>query len=355
MTKIITFIFLIALAGPAYSQMKEIDSPVENFEKLWQKFNLRYANFNLKKVDWDEIYKKYRPLVDDETVNEELFNICCLMLQELNDGHVTITPNFTEEAIECGPPYEFNLTKEFETADEFEQFESILRQELVQNGFSKPIACKVTEETNFQYSISDSFGYLRLDEMTEENTFGRFNRALNEALSAFQNKQGIIIDLRFNGGGWDYIAYKLAGRLISGDQEVGHYERTRIKGTDQYTDKKYRKIKPKGKFQFAQSIVVLTSDYTASASEVFLLLMKDLPYVTIVGDHSEGIFSDVYEFKLPNKWEIGLSHQQFFSMDSTNYEGEGILPDIQVVNIKTDIKNKRDPVIRAAIGHLLEK
>ena len=74
-------------------------------------------------------------------------------------------------------------------------------------------------------------------------------------------------------------------------------------------------------FQFVQSIVILTSDYTASAAEVFLLLMKDLPYVTIVGDHSEGIFSDVYEFKLPNKWEIGLSHQQFFSMDSTNYEG----------------------------------
>ena len=344
--------FLVILALPAISQQKEVNSPVKNFEKLWQTFNLRYANFELKQVDWDEVYQKYRPLVSHETTNEALFEICCLMLQELNDGHVSIIPDFTEADIECGPPYEFKLAVAFQNSNELQQFEAIMDKELVKNGFSEPIRPKVTESTNFQYRTSNELGYLRLDEMTEEHTLGRFNRALDEAISAFQNKKGIIIDLRFNGGGWDYSAYKLASRLISGSTKVGHFERTRITGTSRYTEKKYRSIKPRGKLQFTQSIVILTSDYTASAAEVFLLLMKDLPYVTLVGDHSEGIFSDVYEFKLPNNWEVGLSHQQFFSQDGTNYEGSGILPDIPVLNTKEDLENKTDPVIAAAIKQL---
>ncbi|MFT5746120.1 MAG: carboxyl-terminal processing protease [Saprospiraceae bacterium] len=203
------------------------------------------------------------------------------MLQELKDGHVSIEPNFAEEDIKCGPPYEFDLAIEFGTEKQWAAFSAVMDKTLQDHGFLQVTKVNITEETNFQYHLSDSLGYLRINEMTEKLTFWKFNKALDKAVHKFQNKQGLIIDLRFNGGGWDFIAYQLASRLIQ--EEVGHYERMRKKGSTKFTTKKYKKIKPKGKNQFVKPIVILTSDFTASAAEVFLLLMKDLPHVTIIG------------------------------------------------------------------------
>lgn len=352
MKRIIIILLLFNFYGKGFSQLNKIDSPVKNFEKIWKEFDIRYANFELKGVDWKGIHEKYRVLIKDETTNKELFEICCSMLHVLNDGHVTIEPNFKEDDIECGPPYEFALDVAFNTDERISQFLSIIDLELARNGFSKPIKKKVSEDTNFQYRVSDSLGYLRLDEMTEKITFGKFKRAIDKSIQAFHLKKGLIIDLRFNGGGWDYNAYKLASRFVAKGKTIGHFERLRIKGTNEYTQMKYRTVKSKGKKQFTKPIVILTSDFTASAAEVFVLLMRELPNVSIIGENTEGIFSDMYEFKLPNKWIVTLSHQQYFSQDKENFEGKGISPDIQIVNTRADIKNQRDPVIQKAINHL---
>ena len=350
---IIIITTLLVFTGSITAQTNEVQLPIKNFEKLWTEFCNRYANFELKRVDWFAVYDKYRPLVNENTTNKELFELSCNMLQELNDGHVTIEPDFVEDdQISCGPPYEFHFDKEFPTATEFRQFNAVVETTLSQAGFSSAIKPKVTKETNFQYRLSNSLGYLRLDEMTEKATFGRFSRAVDQAIEKFKNKKGIIIDLRFNGGGWDKNAYKLASRFITKDDVIGHFKKTKYNGRIGYTPLKYKGISPNGKHQFTKRIVILTSDYTASAAEVFVLLMKDLPNVTLIGDHTEGIFSDMYEFKLPNKWKISLSHQQFFSQKAVNYEGKGIWPEIRILNSQNDIQNQNDPVIERAIQFL---
>jgi len=348
-----TILILLAFHNLGLTQLHAIDSPVKNFEKLWKVFNNRYANFELKQVDWQEIYEKYRVEVNRETTNIELFKISCAMLQELKDGHVTIEPNFKEDdEIECGPPYEFSLVVAFKTEDEQRKFSAVMDHELMQNGFSKPMKENLTEDTNYQYRSSDSYGYLRLDEMTEKITFGKFKRTVDKSMAAFQSKKGLILDLRFNGGGWDHHAYVLVSRLIPKGETVAHYEHTRIKGENDYTALKRKTVKSAGKNQFTKPIVILTSDFTASATEVFLLLMRELPNVTIIGDDTEGIFSDMYFFKLPNKWKISLSHQQFFSKDMENFEGTGIPPDIRMLNSTMDIETQSDPVIKTAMDYL---
>ncbi|MEM6262867.1 MAG: S41 family peptidase [Bacteroidota bacterium] len=344
-------LILLSFTGTIQAQETEIQAPIRNFEKLWDTFSERYANFSEKGVDWQQVYQAYRPLIDSSTTNEELFEVCCRMVQELNDGHVTIDPGFNSE-IECGPPYDFQFEGEFPTAQDRMKFAAVLDKTLAAHGFSAPVRIELDEETNFQYRVSDAFGYLRLDEMTEKNTYGKFARSLDQAIGAFQDKEAVIIDLLFNGGGWDHISYVLASRLILKGTEVGHFVRTRQKGKDTYTPMKFKQVKARGKNQYVQPIVILTSDFTASAAEVFLLLMLDLPHVTIVGDTTEGIFSDMYEFKLPNNWEVSLSHQQFFSQKMVNYEGKGIPPDVRVLNTRKDIQRQKDAVMEAAISFL---
>ncbi len=351
--KIISTVFLLVFFQIiGFAQLQEINSPIKNFDALWNKFDERYANFDLKQVDWDKIYKTYRPLIDEQTTNQELFEVCCTMLQELKDGHVRIEPDFEESDIECGPPYEFQLELEFDTAEKQKAFEAVIEKELSNQGFSSSTSPTITEATNFQARVSNDFAYLRLDEMTEAITFGKFKKTLDNAILSFQKKKGLIIDLRFNGGGFDYIGYILASRFVPKNKTIGHYERKRIKGENTYTPMKYKEVKSKGTYQFTKPIVILMSDYTASAAEVFILLMRELPNVTLIGDRTEGIFSDMYEFKLPNKWQVSLSHQQYFSSTKENFEGKGISPDIKVLNTNNDIQNQEDAVLQTAINYL---
>ena len=101
--------------------------------------------------------------------------------------------------------------------------------------------------------------------------------------------------------------------------------------------------------QFVGPIVLLTSDSVFSGGEAFALAIRQLPYVTIVGDHTNGIFSYQLEKKLPNGWEYCLSYQVYLSADHVCYEGKGVPADIELLNTKADIARGVDPLIARAL------
>ncbi|MET0216831.1 MAG: hypothetical protein ABW205_02755, partial [Burkholderiales bacterium] len=72
-------------------------------------------------------------------------------------------------------------------------------------------------------------------------------------------------------------------------------------------------------------------------------------YVTILGDHTNGIFSYQLEKKLPNGWEYCLSYQKYFSADMVCYEAKGVPADVELFNSTADIENGTDPLITAAL------
>ena len=65
--------------------------------------------------------------------------------------------------------------------------------------------------------------------------------------------------------------------------------------------------------------MLLTCDSVFSGGEAFALAIRELPYVTIVGDHTNGIFSYELEKTLPNGWKYTLSYQKVF------FGGHGLL------------------------------
>ena len=85
------------------------------------------------------------------------------------------------------------------------------------------------------------------------------------------------------------------------------------------------------------------------------MAIKQLPYVTIIGDHTNGIFSYQLEKKLPNGWRYCLSYQKYFSADMVCYEAKGVPVDIKLLNKKTDIENGFDPLITRALKVLKSK
>jgi len=351
---IISLILFIVIINNSFSQDMRIQEPIKNFDKLWNEFNNRYCFFELKEIDWEKSYKKYRRLINKSTTNDSLFSICELMINELKDGHVSLVQYNKDKTIlrENIAPYEDYIRSVFPVTKDVKpniyQLLELTDLTLKKFDFGKYIDKK---EGIVKYRVSPDYAYLTIRSMQGQSK-KEFISDIDKAVKAFNGKKGIIIDIRLNGGGYGNIAFEIAGRFTD-KKRVAHYMEERKKGTNQYKKLETTYTVPKGKVQFTKPIILITSDWTASAAEEFTLAMRELPYVTIIGDNTDGIFSDRYEFKLPNKWSVSLSHQQYFSANMINYEGIGVEPDYKLLNKPEDITSGKDPLIVKAI-ELLE-
>lgn len=111
-------------------------------------------------------------------------------------------------------------------------------------------------------------------------------------------------------------------------------------------------IAPAGRKQYNVPVVILTNDQTASAGDVFAMIMRSLPKTTTIGDRTLGIYSDMYGFELPNKWLASLSHQRYYAADGICYEGKGTPVDIFVQNDRSNLPAANDPVLITALKKL---
>jgi hypothetical protein len=98
------------------------NDPKINFQVFWDTFNEHYASFDIKDINWKEVYKKYEPKVNENTTDLELYTIFREMIAILNDGHVKmevpekIENEYKNKIEEQEEKYskldEFNLNKE---------------------------------------------------------------------------------------------------------------------------------------------------------------------------------------------------------------------------------------------------
>jgi tetratricopeptide (TPR) repeat protein len=99
----------------------------------------------------------------------------------------------------------------------------------------------------------------------------------------------------------------------------------------------YRNVEPGGSLQFTGSTVLLTNRGTASAAERFVLALRVLPQVTVVGDLTEGALSAQFPDQMPNGWTLWVSFVNVTDQNGVNWDGVGIPPDLRVVNTAADV------------------
>jgi hypothetical protein len=325
--------------------------PEKNFETLWKTFHNRYPFFELRNVDWKMQYKTYRPKVTNKTSDDELFDIFRQMLDPLDDGHVELQAKAIERKIRYFSPEKKNRFHQEFTDREIKQLFKTAEKTLVGRGFGKP---RETKAWILHYCRSREFGYLRILEL-EGVKERRLTEALDEIARDFRALKGMIIDIRDNPGGEDGIAIKIINRFCD-RRRVAFRRKTKVgPGKNDFTSLRTWYLEPQGDVQFTGPIVLLTCDSVFSGGEAFALAMKQLPHVTIIGDHTNGIFSYQLEKKLPNGWEYCLSYQVYFSADMVCYEGKGVPVDIELFNKKSDIGNGIDPLITRALRALKSK
>ena len=274
------------------------------------------------------------------------------MLSPLNDGHVELfaKTSGTEKKRYFNPESKPRFWREF-TKQEIKSLFKITRKTLESNGFGKP---RKSDVWILRHCKSPNYGYLRILEL-EGVKKGKLTAALDQILGDFKDLDGVIIDIRNNPGGDDSTVIQVVNRFCDRNRVAFHRKTKRGPEEDEFSTPKTRHIEPQGQTQFTGPIVLLTCDSVFSGGEVFALALKALPYVTIIGDHTNGIFSYQLEKKLPNGWRYNLSYQVYFSADMVCYEGIGVPADMELLNKKSDIQRGVDPLIVRALEVLKSK
>jgi carboxyl-terminal processing protease len=325
---------------------RDRSDPEKNFEALWQTFQNRYPFFDVRQVDWAKQYDVYRPQVTTETDEDTLFEIFSRMLTPLNDGHVELWADMDATGkkryfhYETQPVFYQNFS-----SSEIKELWRTTEKTLSANGFSKPVK---TGAWMLYYRRSSKVGYLRILEL--EGVRGRdLTAALDLVSKDFADLKGFIIDIRDCPGGDDSTAIAIINRFCDRER-VAFRRQTKIgPNEDDYSPLETWHLDPGPEPGFTGPIVLLTCDSVFSGGEVFALAMRELPHVTIVGDHTNGIFSYQLEKRLPNGWDYRLSYQKYFSADLVCYEGSGVPADIELRNTKADLAAGVDPLIERAL------
>ncbi|MBQ8097796.1 MAG: S41 family peptidase [Prevotella sp.] len=328
-----TFLFLCflmsLLATTACVDEEEFDdTPQGNFEALWRIIDEHYCFLDYKQheigLDWQAIYNKYKVRVDDGMGDLQLFEVLTQMLGELRDGHVNLTA-----AHDYGRYWRW-----------FEDYPT---------NFSDSL-CRIYMGTDYkiasglQYRIlDDNIGYVRYESF--QSGIGEGN--LDEVLMYLMLCQGLIIDIRGNGGGDLTNAEKLAARFCNEKTLVGYMQHKTGPGHTDFSEMEARYLHPSSNIRWQKPVVVLTNRHVFSAANEFTMYMKALPQVKIVGDHTGGGAGMPFSSSLPNGWSVRFSAVPTY--DASRHSTEfGIEPDYYVALTADDFAKGRDTMIEFA-------
>jgi carboxyl-terminal processing protease len=349
--------FTVGCTASKYKSYKTLSPYQYNFEVFWHEFEDNYAFFTEKGVNWKEKYDFYSKKINKNTTETEFVGIVSEMLTPLADGHISLTKG--EERLFKGESKHNYFKNEFKGIEK--EFWTTVEKQLQSKDFGAqiPLGTVLKEKPFLYYSQSKTLGYIHItrffdgikgvmgSDKDEKNDEVAMLKNLDIALANLENTKGIIIDLRDNGGG--HSGYEMAGKF-SDETILTHYKK--IKKDGKFSEPQAFFLKPTLGKRFLKPIVLLTSDRTASAAEDFALSLSLSKHVTIIGTHTKGMFSDMYNVKLPNKMELTLSNQCYLNVKNEPLEDVGVIPKIVLQNSKKDIENNADPLIVAAIVQL---
>ncbi|MCX7545683.1 carboxy terminal-processing peptidase [Marinicella gelatinilytica] len=140
--------------------------------------------------------------------------------------------------------------------------------------------------------------------------------------------QGVVVDLRNNGGGSLYEAINLSGLFI---------ERGPVVQTKTYSGKKDVKKDVDPRIEWEGPMMVMVNRFSASASEIFAAAMQDYGRAVVVGNQTYGKGTIQNVMKLAdyiedNEEELGqlkMTMGQFFRINGGSTQNRGVIPDIE--------------------------
>jgi carboxyl-terminal processing protease len=193
--------------------------------------------------------------------------------------------------------------------------------------------------------LDNNIAYIQLSTFGQ-STDAEFRKALQPLLD--KKPAGLILDLRYDGGGYLQTAIQIVSEFIPADK-VALYE--------QYGDGNMQTYKTTGAGLATDiPLVVLVNEGTASASEITAGAIQDYGRGKLVGVTTYGKGSVQNWIPLNNNaGAVRVTIAHWLTPEKRQINKIGLKPDVEVKISDDDIKNKLDPQLDAAVKLLLNK
>lgn len=329
---ILTLIVTLLPLAACHEQVEWKDDPYGNFDALWTILDEHYCFFAYKDVDWQEVRTRYRSKLHNGITSRELFDLCSDMLKELKDGHV-------------------NLIAAHDVSRYWiwEQYPKNYDERLIDEHY-----------LNFNYHRASGLKYQILDNNYAYMYYGDFASGIGEGnldiiLNNLASSDGLILDVRSNGGGYLTNVETLVGRFIDERIYAGSIQHKNGTGHSDFSEPYEYYFEPtRGRVHYNKHIVVLANRGSFSATNNFVSIMKSLPNVTVVGDVTGGGCGLPFTSELPNGWSIRFSAAPITGPDGKLTEF-GVEPDVKVDMSAADISQGKDTILETAFDILKTK
>jgi carboxyl-terminal processing protease len=185
-------------------------------------------------------------------------------------------------------------------------------------------------------------GYIQVTIFGDKTT-GQLDAAIKQAQA--DGVDGIILDLRNNGGGWVTAAQEMIGRFVPAEKGVALYEDDSVSPDNQLKSQPILNGSVKA---FDIPLVVLVNDGTASAAEIVAGAIQDYGRAKIVGVKTFGKGSVQRVHNFPDGSSVRITFALWLTPSIHVIQKQGIQPDV-VVQPAKDQSSKADPQLEKAI------
>lgn len=371
----------------------------QKFHETWQMLNTYFYDSSFHGTNWDDIREKYEPALRHIRTEREFRNLIFEMMGELRASHLYIyskEPAPDKEIVtgETGIDLDYavldreglfrtgNITSN-SPADiagiRTGQFirhingtplsRNVNINELLAgtkghrliitvsdkaNGESTDIELKpvsrsvrsdlvyldwVAERRHIVDSLSNGrLAYIHIQNMDRKN----LERFQQELVSIAEQKEGLIIDVRDNGGG--YVAVHLLGILVKTPYILRNFRGLPATSENKMRSKAYEK-----------PMALLINNYSGSNSEIFCEGFRKLKLGKIIGEPTSGGVIGTSSYTLIDGTRIRRPSWGSYTIEMEDTDLRPRHPDIFVENLPDDFLNGRDPQLARAIEELLKE
>lgn len=363
------------------------------FDHILQQVADKFYDADLHGVDWDGFGEYYRQFLPDITNDTDFADLLSELLGELNASHTgaraygTSSPalNTATLAAYYDPEYEGDGLKVVELLpgsplgnasagikpgdvimtidgdsilagrDYFPLLDGKAGRKTrlgirKADGTTKTITVKpLYYDTDLQYNawverneaLVDSLsggriGYVHIEGMDSES----FRHTYERLLGKYRNCDAVIVDTRFNGGGWLHNDVAL---LLSGHQYARMTPRGRYIGSEPFS-------------QWTKPSVMLVNEANYSDAYGTPYTYQTLGIGELVGAPVPGTMTAVWwEQQINPSIVFGIPQVTFENMQGKALENVQLQPEVEVYNTPAETTSGNDLQIKAAVGRLLEK
>lgn len=298
-------------------------------DHVWRDVDRYYSLFVVKGADWDSLGDVYATRAAQAPTDSALAEVVGAMLSELRDIHVSLSVgsrHYRYTGFDGRPAF-------FDPG--------VVANYMTDRGPAP------NGHMAFGH-VEPEIGHIWILHFARSG----FDADIDTALARLAEVRAVIVDVRDNPGGQLSNAVTVASRFADRDRTYA-FRRFRVGPShDDLSPPEPLVVSPQGPRRFRGPVVVLTNRKSTSAAEAFILAMRALPNVTIVGDSTAGGSGGPVPRELPNGWTYRFSASLLYDADLLPFEELGLVPDMWVRGSAEELAAGRDAALDTALAVL---